>query len=149
MIDEPLKAVVSMETRASSAEEKANLKENLSLIFIGRFWFSNMAWFNEMKRYLKLQMRDVNSHYVDMQLADLAYNLTLITAGGHGHLVNAGNFDLDNTVANMIEQIEHNVWYEYGYQSQGLLNDATYQIISWAHNDVQLYQVTQELQEIK
>jgi len=37
----------------SAAFDKKTL-ENMELIFVGKFWFSNLAWLNEAKRFFKI-----------------------------------------------------------------------------------------------
>lgn len=51
----------------------------MKLIFIGRFWFSNMAYFNEQKRYLKLNQQAYNDDIVAEIIGELTFNLTGIS----------------------------------------------------------------------
>lgn len=76
------------------------LRKQIEKTFIARFWFSNMAWFNEMKRFFKIEMRYVGDDIVNQALANLTYKITAITE--FSELINAENFDLDDAVQNEI-----------------------------------------------
>lgn len=72
------------------------LKKQVEKVFVSRFWFTNMAWFNEMKRFFKLETRYINDDVADIYLADLHHNISEVAK--FSPLINFGNFNLDFAV---------------------------------------------------
>lgn len=64
-------------------------KSSIQKVFAGKFWFSNMAWFNELKRYFKIEMRYMNDGIVDSILADFALRLEAIAEKDPNHKIHA------------------------------------------------------------
>jgi len=45
---------------AMQGKDQEKQLEKMEMVFIGKFWFSNLAWLNEIKRFFKTELRKVN-----------------------------------------------------------------------------------------
>lgn len=70
------------------------INENLRLIFAGRFWFSNLAYFNEAKRYMKMNMQSYNDDVVADTLSALSFDLSSVKQLSPNKKITAYNFDI-------------------------------------------------------
>lgn len=109
-VDEDIDYIISKD---KSGNLPKNLKENMEKIFVSRFWFSNMAMFNEIKRYFKLEIRDISDEDFADKFIDLSNNLTKIASKDENHLINNGNFDVMNEIMDLTEVIQNDIWHEY------------------------------------
>jgi hypothetical protein len=109
-VDEDIDYIISKDKNENLPK---NLKENMEKIFVSRFWFSNMAMFNEIKRYFKLEIRDISDEDFADKFIDLSNNLTKIASKDENHLINSDNFDVMNEIMDLIEVIQNDIWHEY------------------------------------
>ena len=52
-VEQDVERVISSNNGTVFRKVPADLKSKVELIFAGRFWYSNVACFNEIKRYFK------------------------------------------------------------------------------------------------
>lgn len=84
-----------------------------------------MAWFNELKRYFKIETRWINNGIVDSLLADYSVRLEAIAERDPTGRIHAQNFDLEREVADgLIAAIRTEVWHEYYYLAEDLVAEA-------------------------
>lgn len=123
------------------------LRKQIEKTFIARFWFSNMAWFNEMKRFFKIEMRYVGDDIVNQALANLTYKITAITE--FSELINAENFDLDDVVQNeILPFVKEEIWFEYNDLYNVLLREVDMEVEGFFSKATE-NKIMEELQMIK
>lgn len=101
----------------------SKFKQKVKEIFIGRYWFSNVAYFNEMKRYLKLSLLYFNDMAVQEQLGDLAFDLEGIKEESPNHKISAQNFDLVAEGNSIIDKVTREFWMNYHNFTEPLIDE--------------------------
>jgi len=60
----------------------------MEMIFIGKFFFSNLAWLNEVKRFFKNELRIVNDQQVNILVADTIMTINKIAKNDPNNKIN-------------------------------------------------------------
>lgn len=84
-------------------------------------WFSNMAYFNEQKRYMKLNQGYYNDDITADMLASLAFNLTGISLQSPNNKISASNWDIVDHVQKLKHELSEEIWLEFEELSNMLI----------------------------
>lgn len=120
----------------------------MELVFVARFWFSNIAWFNEIKRFSKLEIKDFTNSIVSEIMSEMEMNLTKVAQNDKNNKIGHWNYELGENLSDLIEKVTTEIWNEYNLLVQDLLYEG--------EGDVELFlyhidddRLIQELENIK
>lgn len=106
-------------------------RQAMELDFVSKFFLSNMAWFNDVKRYFKSEIRKSNDDQYNYELSQVFLKIQTIAKGSDKSTINKWNFDLQQEVNQTVTEVDASAWQQYRYLTDVIVEDSRKAVDLW------------------